>query len=165
MILRLYCQLVHTYQCPRFPSTWLHILGGSLGLSATFPLFLFKGVLRHSWALCLQPSQWKHTITLHSHFPWLVRLLPPPLILLWFLFPFLLFSNGQGCARCSSLMWTLKHHPQLHDLFFWTCDVIFPFQLNWSHSDSIPGSVLLLRLSIPGHCQELRAHYPLVSYR
>ena len=55
--------------------------------------------------------------------------------------------------------WPLNCHPQLCNLFFQTCNVIFPLQLTWSHWESLPSSVLLLWHSFMGHCHKLRLHY------
>ena len=45
------------------------------------------------------------------------------------------------------------------NLFFQTCNVIFPLQLKLSHFDSLPRSVLLLGISLIGCCHRLRVCY------
>ena len=59
---------VGTYQCPWLPFFWLCTLGDRLEAFTTFPQFPFKGMLRHCWALWLNPhikDNWSHC----SHIP------------------------------------------------------------------------------------------------
>ena len=90
-----FCQFAGTYWCPWLPWTWLCILGSKLEASTTSPRFPFKGVLGHLHAPCAKPLYQKHFIPLLSHHLRLFWLLPWPLVLHWFLLPFLTPPNCQ----------------------------------------------------------------------
>ena len=60
---------------------------------------------------------------------------------------------------CDSL-WPLHCHSHLHNLLSQTHNAVFPLQLNKSHLDCLPASVLLVLLSLMGCCHKLRIHYP-----
>ena len=121
---------------------------------------LFKGVLRHL------PGLMPPTLTAETPYPTafviLVTILTVAITPCIVLASISISSVPQWLrlARCGSLLWLLHHHPQLHNLFFQTHDVIFTLCLSQYHSDSFPESVLLLRFSLIDNCNMLRVHYP-----
>ena len=120
-------------------------LGSSLEVPTTFPRFPFKGLLGHSQAQCPQTSY--HTFNsfaVTSLAIVSIFILTPGIMLIYITVSFtsqLLRVTGHGSLRF------LYCHLQLCNLFNQPHNFIFPLCLSHSHSDTFPGSVLLLWLS------------------
>ena len=120
------------------PDSPLHSHASQGEALATSPWFSFKGVLQHMLAKCTHPLHQKHFI------PLLSILLTCAQLVLPFYSITIFFTAWLPRVTDGGILGLLYHHSQLCNLLIQPNDIIFPFCLNWSHTDALPCMALLL---------------------
>ena len=135
-------------------------LGDRLEVSATSPYFHLKGCLdTHEPCVPNPHTETFDPIMVISLAIFSIVALTPCIILISITIP---YTSWLLRVPGSSSLWPLHCQSQLHSLHSETDYVVLLPQVSWSHSDCLPGSVLLLWLCLTGCCHELRVHYPQV---